>query len=59
MGLLSRVIKGAGEATDDQPGRKTMHGSNPRWDIAQAQGNLRRWNEKPKPAPWSRERPRP
>lgn len=42
MGLLSRVIKGAGEATDDQPGRKTMHGSNPRWDEAEARALVAR-----------------
>jgi hypothetical protein len=59
MGLFDRVVKPAGETTDDQPGRHTIHGSNPQWEIRKAQGNLRRWNEKPKPVPWSREKPRP
>lgn len=56
---MARVIKGAGEQTGERPEDRTYHGSNPRWQIAQATGNMRRWNEKPKPAPWSRETRRP
>lgn len=56
---MSKVIKGAGEPTDDQPGRRTYHGSNPKWEIAKSHGTMWRWNEKPKPAPWSRETRRP
>ena len=69
MGLLSRVIKGAGvdpedgvicgEFVWDQESRRKMHGSDPKWQAAVAQGNLRRMSEKPKPAPWSRETRRP
>jgi len=69
MGLLSRVIKGAGvdpedreilgEYVWDQESRHTIHGSDPKWQGAVALGSLMRGNGKPKPAPWSRETRRP
>lgn len=69
MGLFARVVKGAGvdpedgeilgEYVWDQESRRKMHGSDPEWQKRAAQGNLRRMNEKPKPAPWSRETRRP
>ena len=69
MGLIARVVKGAGvdpedgmicgEFTWDQESRLTYHGSDGRRVIATAQGNLRRMNEKPKLTPWSREVRRP
>jgi hypothetical protein len=64
-----RLVKGAGvdpgdgeilgEYTDDQPGRRTYHGSNPKWEIAKSLGKMRRMAGTPKPAPWSRVKRRP
>ena len=64
-----RLVKGAGvdpvdgeicgEYTDDQPGRRTYHGSNPKWEIAKSLGKVRRMAGTPKPAPWSRVKRRP
>lgn len=69
MGLISRVIKIAGVTDDDgymvggsvdeQMTRPTMHGRQTQWNLRNAQGNLMRMNEKPKPVPWSRETRRP
>ena len=69
MGLISRVIKGAGvdpedgeicgEFVWDQESRHKIHGSDPQWQAAVAKGNLRRMFEKPKPTPGSRTKGRP
>lgn len=59
MGIFSRVVKPADEAVWDQESRRKMHGSDPKWQSAVARGNLRRMNEKPKPAPWSKDKRKP
>ena len=69
MGIFARVVKIAGiedddgdmvgGAVDEQMTRRTMHGRQTQWELRNAQGNLMRGNEKPKPAPWSRETRRP
>jgi hypothetical protein len=69
MGILSRLIKIAGVEDDDgemvggsvdeQMTRPTMHGRQTQWALRNAQGNLMRMNDKPRPAPWSRDVRRP